>query len=153
MWRMGQAFTLLFAGKYEAAIVEAPKTLEFDDRNHLPHSIIALSYVGQGKLSEAREPAEVAFRISPWNSFDVGLLAGLLAQAGEKDRAEKLLETLRGMIPEGMILYYLVCSEIDAAIDWYERAIELRQPGAVRLASAEFLKPLRFSPRWPNWQK
>jgi hypothetical protein len=47
-----------------------------------------------------------------------------------------------------MIIYYLVCSEIDAAIDCYERAIEQRQPIAAQWASAGFLRPLRSSPRW-----
>ena len=52
------------------------------------------------------------------------------------------------MILEGMVFYHLVCSEIDAAIDWYERAIEQRQPMAAMFASAGFFKPLRASPRW-----
>ena len=50
-------------------------------------------------------------------------------------------------------MYHLVCSEIDEAIDWYQRDIELRQPGAAMLSSAGFLKPLRASPRWPNLAK
>ncbi len=29
-------------------------------------------------------------------------------------------------------MYHLICSEIDAAIDWYQRDIELRQPNAAR---------------------
>jgi hypothetical protein len=49
-----------------------------------------------------------------------------------------------------MAMYHLVCSEMDAAIDWYERAIEQRQPTAAIFASAGFLKPLRASPRWPK---
>ena len=55
-----------------------------------------------------------------------------------------------GMSTLGMIHYHLVRSEIDAAIDWYERAIEQRQPTALELASAGFFKPLRSSPRWPR---
>jgi hypothetical protein len=80
----------------------------------------------------------------------LGLLAGLLKQSGEKERAEKLLATLRGMGPIGMIIYHVVCSEIDAAIDWYEHGIEQRQSIAVVWASAGFLRPLRSSPRWPR---
>jgi hypothetical protein len=47
-------------------------------------------------------------------------------------------------------MYYLVCAEIDAAIDAYEIAIEQRHPGAVMTAFAGFLRPLRASPRWPR---
>ena len=100
---------------------------------------------GMGEVWKARDTRRGAPRA-------VGLLAGLLMQAGEKDRAEKLIATLRGN-PDGMILHHLVCAEIDAALDWYERAIELRQPGAATLASPEYCKPLRSSPRWPKLAK
>jgi TolB-like protein/Tfp pilus assembly protein PilF len=150
LWRANQALTLLCAEMYERAIVEARKALELDDRNYLPHLQIALSYFLQGKLGEAREPAEESFRLAPWDPMAVGFLAGLLEEAGEKDRAEKLIATLREMLPIGMIMYHLVCSEIDAAIDWYERGIEQRQPGAATFTSAGFLRPLRASPRWPK---
>jgi hypothetical protein len=59
----------------------------------------------------------------------------------------------RGMIPIGMMLYHVVCSEIAAAIEWYERGIEQRQPLVAQLASAGFLKPLRASPRWSKLAK
>ncbi len=57
--------------------------------------MIAFSYFFQGKLAEAREPAEEAFRVAPWEPVAVGFLAGLLARAGEKDRAEKLIATIQ----------------------------------------------------------
>jgi hypothetical protein len=60
----------------------------------------------------------------------------------------KLLATLA--FPHGMVFYHLLCSEIDAGIDCYERDIEMRHPAAAMLASAGFLKPLRVSPRWPK---
>jgi hypothetical protein len=52
-----------------------------------------------------------------------------------------------------LILYHLVCSEIDAAIDWHERAIERRQPGPAMSAASGLYKPLRASPRWPKLAK
>jgi TolB-like protein/tetratricopeptide (TPR) repeat protein len=148
-----QAFMLLCAGRYELAIVEARKALDLDDRTRGAHLFIALSYFFQGNLAEARESAEEAFRIVPWNPLAVGLLAGLLAEAGEKDRAEDLIATLPGTTPSGMVMYHLVCSEIDAAIDCYERDIEVRLPGSTMLASAEFFKPLRAHPRWAKLAK
>jgi TolB-like protein/Tfp pilus assembly protein PilF/predicted Ser/Thr protein kinase len=148
-WRARQTWTLLCAEMYELAIVEARKTLELDDGHRTAHLAIALSYFFQGKPAESRQSAEEAFRVAPWNPLAVGFLAGLLVQAGEKERAQKLLE-LCGTMPSGMILYHVICSQMDAAIDWYERDIELREPGAAHLASAGFLKPLRVSPRWPK---
>ena len=75
-----------------------------------------------------------------------------MKQNGENEQAEA---TLRGMsppavFPGGMLIYHLVCSEIDAAVDVYERAIEQRYAMAAMWASAGFLRPLRSSPRWPK---
>jgi TolB-like protein/tetratricopeptide (TPR) repeat protein len=150
-WRESQAYRLCNAGRYEAAVAAARKAQEFGGR--MVTFIFAMCYFAQGKLPEAREPAEEAFRNAPWHSWVVGFLAGLLAQAGERDRAEELLAKLREMPPDGMVMYHLVCGEIDAAIDWYERAIELRRPFAAQFAAVPFFKPLRASPRWPKLAK
>jgi TolB-like protein/Tfp pilus assembly protein PilF len=152
-WHGLKALTLLFAEMYESAIAEARKALELDNPTYLPHTVLALSYFSQGKLAEARESAEEAFRMAPWHHGAIGLLAGLLAQAGQMDRAEKLLATLHETTPTGMILYHLVCSEIDTAIDYYERDIELRNLRAPLYAAAGLYKPLRASPRWPKLAK
>ncbi len=151
-WRAHLGFTLFCAEMYERAIAEARKIEELED-HYQPHMLMALSYCFQGKPAEAREPAEEAVRMAPWDALAVGLLAGVLTQAGEKDRAGEVIASISGAIPIGMVVYHLLCSEIDAAIDWYEREIELRRPNGVMVASAGFLKPLRASPRWPKLAK
>jgi len=148
-----QAWMLVCAEKYEPAIAEARKALDLDERSYLAHMVIAQSNFLQGKLAEARGAAEEAFRIAPWDPVAVGFLAGLLAQAGEKNRAEELLASMRGAIPIGMITYHLICSEIDAAIECLEREIEMRRPNAAQFASAGLTKPLRAHPRWPKLAK
>jgi tetratricopeptide (TPR) repeat protein len=146
--RTAQAGTFLSAGMYDRALAEARTALEIDDRYYSAHLVIAETCFFQGRLDEARASAEEAFRLAPWDPLAAGFLGGLLVLAGERDRAEKLIASVRGMVPEGMVMYHLVCSEIDTAVDWYERDIELHQPGAAMLAHAAFLKPLRDSPRW-----
>ncbi len=135
------------------AILDGRKALEFDEHDFPPHFVIAACHLFQGKFSEALEPADEAVRRSPWSAMAAGFLAGLLTRSGEKGRAEKLIHSMRGLIPGGMILYHLVCEDIDAALDWYERAIEQRQPVAALLASAGYVKPVRASPRWPKLAK
>jgi serine/threonine-protein kinase len=153
MWHWRQALALLFADRYELAIAEARKALEFNNRSVLAYYVIGQSYFLQGKLAEALEAAEEGFRAGPWEPSVAGLLAGLLVEIGEKERAEKLISTIRETAPVGMVFYHLIRSEIDAAIDCYERAIERREPVAVMNASAGFLKPLRASPRWHKLAK
>jgi TolB-like protein/Flp pilus assembly protein TadD/predicted Ser/Thr protein kinase len=155
LYRGSQLQILFFGEAYARVIVEAQKVLELDERSIPAHSWIALAHFFQGKLAEARECAQEAFRRTPLNPLAAGLLAGILKRSGENEHAEKLLTTLRGlswpgMTQLGMIIYHVVSSEIDAAIDWYEQAIEQRQPIAPKCAAAGFFRPLRESPRWPR---
>ena len=65
------------------------------------------------------------------------MLAGALACNGEKARAEALIQEL-GDAPQpviGRVLYHVLCSEMEAAADWYERAIEQRDPFALIFAA------------------
>ena len=66
-----------------------------------------------------------------------GILAAALVRVGETDRAQALIRQM-GDRPNpvwGRINYHLLCSEIDEAADWYERAIQERDPFAAVFAS------------------
>ena len=105
--------------------------------------------------SGAAAGAERSHQIAPWNALATGILAGALVRIGNKSRAAEIVR-LMGDSPAplfGRVLFHLLCSEPDAAADWYERAIEQREPVAALNASAGFLKPLRASPRWPKLAK
>lgn len=145
-----RAGTFFFAGMYERAIGEAREAMEVGDRSHFPLVTIAECCFYQSRFEEARQAAEEAFRVAPWDAVTTGFLARLLMDAGEKDRAAELLARLPKMMPSGMVKYHLCGSEIDAALDWYEKAIEERRSFAAQWASAAHLKPLRSSPRWPK---
>jgi hypothetical protein len=51
-------------------------------------------------------------------------------------------------MPDGNVLYRMLGSEIDPAIDAYAQVIEARHPIAAMMASANLFEPLRCSPRW-----
>jgi serine/threonine protein kinase/Flp pilus assembly protein TadD len=153
LWHSRQAMTFLYAEMNEDAITEASKTLELDATNSIAHWVIGHSALMQGKPAEALESAEEVFRLAPWAPWVPGFLAGVLAQAGQRQRAEEIIAPFRETMPVTMATYYLYCSEIDAAIDWYERAIEQRHPLAVLNASMGYYKPLRAHPRWPKLAK
>jgi eukaryotic-like serine/threonine-protein kinase len=83
-WRARRCVALVHAEMYERAIIEGRNALEYDDSDFLPHLVIATSHFFQGNFAQAREPAEEAFRRSPWSATAAGFLAGLLARTGEK---------------------------------------------------------------------
>jgi eukaryotic-like serine/threonine-protein kinase len=153
LWRSLRAGTFFFAGMYERAVAAAREAIELGDRSHIPIAVTAECHLYQGRLAEAREMAEEGFRVAPWDALTNAILARLLTDAGERDRAGELLARLSRMPSGGMMKYHLMGSEIDAALDWYEKGIEQREPFAVQVASSVQLKPLRASSRWPRLAK
>src|ERR1700752_4443207 len=111
--------------------------------------MVALSLTFAGNPADARQHAEEVYRTASFDALNTGLLAGPLARAGEPGRADEGLAGMTGAIAIGRTMYHLVCAEIDAALDWYEKDIGERRPNAPMVAYAAWLKPLRDHPRWP----
>jgi len=42
-------------------------------------------------------------------------------------------------------MYHLICGEMEAAIDWFEKDVIGRRPNAPSIALAGFLRPLRLT--------
>jgi tetratricopeptide (TPR) repeat protein len=140
---------------YDRAIEEARKGLELDDNLWIPYQALVVSYLMKNMVAEALAAAERAYERAPWNPRIIGLLAGSLARADERGRAEALVGQLSkakgGLVaPSGMVLYHLICGEVDAAADWFEKAIDQRDPMMVPWLRLPLAKPLRESPRWPK---
>ena len=52
-----------------------------------------------------------------------------------------------------MVFYHLLCSEVDAALDWMEKGVEQREALLLTYVHTDLLKPLLMSPRWPALAK
>src|SRR6202043_2590919 len=105
-----------------------------------------------GRFADAVVEAKIAHRAIPSNSMPIGVLAGALARVDEKPRAEALIAEM-GDSPlpiRGRVEYHLLCQELDAAADWYERMIDARDPFAIVFAAAPIGKALCRSARWPK---
>jgi serine/threonine-protein kinase len=154
-WRAILASHLHHAGMHTEAIGESQKALDLDENSWVAHFNLAEIYIAQGKFAEAVAAGEKAYRCAPWQSMPAGILAAALFRAGERDRARALIQQMGDTpIPVwGRIMYHLLCSEVDAAADWYEKAIQERDPFAVVFAHAPYGKVLRESPRWPKIAK
>ena len=148
------ALVLSFREMHDRALAEAQKALEIDESHWLPYFAISFSNVLRGELAEARNAAERSVQAVPWHFQPIGLLAGILARLGNKERADELVLKLRQMGPArervGLLLYHVLCSGNDAAADWYAAMVEDRDPFA---AVWSIMKPLRSSPRWPALAK
>jgi TolB-like protein/predicted Ser/Thr protein kinase len=153
--RSSLASCLMCAELYDRAIEEARQGLEINENLWIPYQTLTMSYLMKNMVAEALAAAERAYELAPWNPRIIGLLAGSLDRAGERSRAKTLIDKIddapgRLVAPSGMVLYHLICSEVDAAADWFEKAIETRDPTLVPWIRVPLAKPLRMSPRWPK---
>jgi serine/threonine-protein kinase len=149
------AMCLISAEMYDRAVEEARKALEIDEHIWVPYFTLVLGYLEMRLMAEALASAEKAYQMAGWHPRVIGLLAGVLARTGEHVRAEALIgqmDQAKGGLaaPSGMVLYHLICSEVNAAADWFEKAIEQRDPIIIPWLRLPLFKPLRMSPRWPK---
>jgi TolB-like protein/predicted Ser/Thr protein kinase len=137
----------------ERAGLELAKALDIEGNHWTIYAVSSWNYAGAGMLDEARTAAENAYRLAPWQSQAIGVLAGLLSRTEDAERAEQLLWQLRELpahrIPLGMTMYHLLRSEPDAAIEWMEKAIEQRDVWAARFPRLMITDILRSHSRWP----
>jgi Tfp pilus assembly protein PilF len=132
----------------DRALAEAQKAVEIDASHWFPHLVIGFTYARRGEFAAARPAAERSAQAAPWYAPAVGLLAGILAQLGENERADELVTRLRDMPRVGLLVYHFLCSGTDMAADCLEQMIEGRDPHAPPVSST-----FRSSPRWPALAK
>jgi serine/threonine-protein kinase len=140
-------------GMGERASAELRRGLQIEGNHWTIHLVACWNYVSRGILAEALDAAEHAYRLAPWQSQTIGMLAGTVSLTGDRERAEGLVQKLKELpshrIPVGMVTYHLICAEAEAALDWLEKAIEQRDVWAARYPRLALTKILRPSPRWP----
>ena len=150
IWRGVLMAHLVLGGKYEQALKEGFKALDISESEIHPHLAFAETYLALGRVDEALASAERAHRNLPQQSMGTGFLAALLVRLGEKDRANALLREMGASpIPIwGRAWYHLLCSELEAAAEWYEKMIEAREVFAPVYANSLYTEELRGSPYW-----
>jgi len=151
-WRGVLASHLTHAQVYDRAIQEANQAMEIDATNYVPIYTLGEAYATSGRWAEAIEILENAHRFAPYDGLVGGTLAGVLARVGAKSRAETVVRKI-GESPHpvfGRVLYHVLSGDLETSADWYERAIEERDPFALVFAYAPLTSDLRESPRWPQ---
>jgi len=155
LWRGVLASHLTHAELYDRAIEQTKQALEIDATHYAPLLTLGEVYVTSGRWAEAIEALENAHRVVPHDGLVSGIMAGALARVGDKLRAEEVIgqmgETPRPIF--GRALYHVLCGDIDEAADWYERAIEEREPFALVFAKGPLTRDFRQSRHWPRLAK
>ncbi len=150
IWRGVLMANLVYAGRYDEALQEGVKALNISESEIHPHLAFGEAYLALGRIAEAVAAAERAHRNLPQHSMATGFLAASLVRLGEKDQADALVREM-GDAPTpiwGRAWYHLLCSEVDAAADWYEKMIDAREVFAPVYAHSLYTAELRASPHW-----
>ena len=143
------------AGMHDRAIREANDVLAKDPKKWNAHLVLARIYASKEMHAEAMAAAEAAYELAPWSVRAAAVLAGLSARAGDHDRVRVLLSRiqLQGENTYGaamaMVVFHSMSGDVEQAADWFEKAIDERDPSVVGYLRVPTMKPLLASPRWP----
>ncbi len=149
--RINRASYLAAAGRPEDAATGWREILELNPSVVLALFNLAGRHASLGEWDRALPLCEEAYVLAPLSRV-VGLLAGLLKRTGDTRRADQLLHTLQPAdafgVPLGLALYHWVLHEFDAEADWFEKAIDQRDPISSMLLRFWYGAELRTTPRW-----
>ena len=152
MWHLMRSNVLGLSFEDEA-VAGARKAVELDSNFWFGWAQLGLLHAHGGRHAEAMHCAEKAMSAAPWSPYSVGLMAGVLATTGQAERAEPLLDTLRGDVyggPVGLLVEALARGDADSAAGWARKAAEQRFPLIIAVLLRPFEPVLRRSTEWAD---
>ena len=152
--RVGLALSLRDAGRAQEAMEEGKRLLDLEPEFQPSYSLQALD-VTRLPSAEALAYTEQGIAVAPWFLPNIGLLAGVLARNGDRERAREVLRRLTDGQAYGaacgFAIYHCLCSEVEQAAQWMEKAIaQKHQMVSMLLLSPPYGPMLRASSRWPT---
>ena len=147
----GLASALTIAGRFDESMELQRHALKIDPGVARIHGNIAYNYLLQGNLADAA----AEYKKEPVNWVrDFGRIL-VLGRTGEQDAwAAALDEFIReyGKKDAYQIAeIYADAGDPDAAFEWLERALEVRDPGLVWIKTDALLASLHDDPRWQEF--
>ncbi|HMJ08305.1 MAG TPA: tetratricopeptide repeat protein [Pyrinomonadaceae bacterium] len=144
---------LCHARRFDEAIALALRSLEVDPDFFFTHWVLGVAYSQTDRMNDAIPH----FRIAAERSGFLALKANLafaLALAGETDEARQILGEFfedaktRYVSPLCMSVVYVGLGETENALEWLERAWEIRAIQLMWLKTEPVFDPLRAEPRF-----
>ena len=145
---------LMRAGRYESALEEAERLLEFDPSFPRGHSLMGWAQIKLGRPEEGIAALERAAELSPDATLFRAQLGQAYAMTGAPEKARTILAGLRTLAAESYVSPYHFAyvhaglGEHEEAIDWLERAFEQRAGAIYGIKGSFLFKDLRDHPRF-----
>jgi TolB-like protein/Tfp pilus assembly protein PilF len=152
--RMDMVTSLLRAGRYDQAAVEARDAVDLEPGYDRARATLGWAYFLSGKKDEGLAELEQAVAISPSNTMWLGQLGEAYAMAGQTKKGQDILRALEEraktsfVSPYHFAYVYTGLGEYDRALDLLERAVAERTGPAYSIKGSFLLAPLRKHPRF-----
>jgi TolB-like protein/Flp pilus assembly protein TadD len=152
--RMDMVTSLLRAGRYDEAAVEAGDAVELEPGYDRARATLGWAYFLSGRRDEGLVELEEAVAISPGNTMWLGQLGEANAMAGNTAKARAILRELEErarsafVSPYHIVYVYTGLGEFDRAMDLLERAVAERTGPAYSIKGSFLLAPLHAHPRF-----
>ncbi len=147
------AWVYYYAGRFDDAIEQCHKILEFEPDFSVAHWNLGQSLREKGMFDEAIAALERADELSGGNEVFRATLAHALGRAGRRDEAVAILNEFLALsssqfvAPHAMVLVYLGLGDNDKALEWFERTNEARSDYVVETLRNPVMDPIRSHPR------
>ena len=154
MVHFGLAFALYCQRRYRSAIEHARRAVDLYPDYWLVHFAMGLALSRNGSLQQAIASFETTVRLSPSFAHAAGFLASAYAEAGERDRAEKLMEETRERGSRAFIspavfgIYHAALGQADRMFECLDAALAERDPYLTRMDAEPLFEPFRSDPRY-----
>jgi serine/threonine-protein kinase len=149
LYRHHYARGLRHLGRLDEAAAELRSVLDIDPNFPWALETLGAVYAQQGNLEEALAHTERAHVVTPWSHTVAGQLAALLNRAGDRTRADALVETLGTSeaygASTGLAIFHAMIGDPEQAAQWAARGVAQRFLPLVYMI-APLLRPQR---QWP----
>jgi tetratricopeptide (TPR) repeat protein len=138
----------------DRAIAEGRHMIALDPTHFLGYWALGIGLDGTGAGREAVAALEKAHELSGGMPFTLGFLALIYGRAGQCDDTRRLLKSAEKLATAGYVppttfaLGYIGLADWDAAFEWMDKAIEIRDPIIMPIKSFPFLDPVRGDARY-----
>jgi tetratricopeptide (TPR) repeat protein len=138
----------------ERAVEEGRHMIALDPAHFLGHWALAMGLEGTGADAEAVVALERSHELSGGMPFTLGFLSRAYGRIGREHDARALLEQAEQaaarsyVAPFTFALGYAGLGDWNAAFEWLDRAIEVRDPLIMPIKTYPLLDPARGDPRY-----
>jgi serine/threonine-protein kinase len=138
----------------ERMIEEGRHMVALDPTHFLGHVVTGLACTESGGPDEAVAAFEKARQLSGGIPLTLGYLAYAYGRAGRLDDARELLDQMETMAttayvsPSTLAIGHVGLDDWDAAFQWWNQAVDVRDPLIVPIKTFPFFDPVRGDPRY-----